>query len=70
MDNEPDVISIRLTQQQIEVLERLKGDGQLGSDYSEILLNASRSGSRSSRSRFWRDLKAMGSLALTTQKSC
>jgi len=42
MDNEPDVISIRLTQQQIEVLERLKGDGQLGSDYSEILLNAFR----------------------------
>jgi hypothetical protein len=42
MDGQSDIVSVRLTQQQIEVLERLRREGDLGSEYSEILLNAFR----------------------------
>lgn len=38
MDSEPDVVSVRLTQQQIELLERLKQSGDFGADYPEIIV--------------------------------
>jgi hypothetical protein len=42
MASNPDRVSVRLTQQQIELLDRLKQRGGFGEDYSEILLNCFR----------------------------
>jgi hypothetical protein len=42
MDETADKVTIRLTQQQIEVLERLRQQGGMGDDYPEIMLNAFR----------------------------
>jgi len=42
MDETPDKVTIRLTQQQIEILDRLKHQGELGDEYPEILMGAFR----------------------------
>jgi len=42
MDSEPDVISVRLTQQQLELLERLRQEGDFGAEYPEVILTCFR----------------------------
>jgi hypothetical protein len=42
MDNTPDVVSVHLTQQQMELLERLKQRGDFGTEYSEVVLTCLR----------------------------
>jgi len=42
MSDTPDVVSVHLTQQQIELLERLKQRGDFGTEYSEVLLTCFR----------------------------
>ena len=42
MGGQADKVVVRLTQQQVELLERLKQSGDLGLEYPEIILNAFR----------------------------
>ena len=42
MNDTPDLVSVHLTQQQIELLERLKQRGDFGAEYSEVILNCFR----------------------------
>jgi Arc/MetJ-type ribon-helix-helix transcriptional regulator len=42
MNDTSDLVSVHLTQQQIELLERLKERGDFGAEYSEVILTCFR----------------------------